>query len=298
MPVDHYENFPVASLLLPRRLREPVENIYRFARSADDLADEGDAPPEDRLAALEQYRQALRTIASGAPIPPFDETGLSEVFVPLQASIAAFGLPIRPFEDLLSAFEQDVVKTRYASAQELMDYCRRSANPVGRLMLHLYNVRDETSLAQSDAICSGLQLTNFWQDVAVDWRKDRVYLPRDAMLAHGVDERYIDERGRDCGDASAQGARDPRQDAAWRDLMREQAAHARGLLLRGAPLARRLPGRIGFELRLVVLGGLRILERLDTLHYDMFRHRPTLGKADWLSLLPRALLFTPRLHES
>lgn len=295
MSVDHYENFPVASLLLPRRLREPVKNIYRFARTADDIADEGDALPDERLAALGQYRRALRDIASNSPSWRFDDTRLLSVFAPLQATIAQFGLPVEPFDDLLSAFEQDVVKTRYASAEELLDYCRRSANPVGRLMLHLYGAYDSANAARSDAICSGLQLTNFWQDVAVDWDKNRVYLPRDAMLRHGIDERYIAARR---GQADTRQARDPRQDAAWQSLMREQTGHARALLLQGYPLARALPGRIGFELRLVILGGLRILERLHTLHYDMFKHRPALEKADWIRLFLRALIFTPTSHES
>ncbi|HUH59886.1 MAG TPA: squalene synthase HpnC [Candidimonas sp.] len=274
MAVDHYENFPVASLLLPRRLRSPVRDIYRYARHADDIADEGCATPEERLRDLGEYREALRQIDAGMPALP-DSDPLSTIFNPLRATVAAFELPITPFFDLISAFEQDVTTHRYESDAQLLDYCRRSANPVGRLMLHLYQAATPRNIAEADAICTGLQLTNFWQDIAIDFEKDRIYLPQDKMRRHGVTPTHISDR--------------LHGDAAWQALMNVQTRQARDLLLSGLPLTRRLGGRIGLELKLVVHGGLRILERLDQLHYDIFFHRPTLNKGDWLRLCWRML---------
>lgn len=267
MPVDHYENFPVASVLLPARLRPPVEAIYAFARSADDIADESDATPEQRLAALEAYEEELNRI--GARVTP--ETRL---FQRLAAMVTEHGLPLQPMRDLLSAFKQDVVVKRYASYADLVDYCRRSANPVGRLMLHLFGAADESHCRQSDAVCTALQLINFWQDVAIDWDKGRVYLPQEDLQRFGVAESDI-----------ANGVADGR----WRALMAFEVARARALMQEGAPLALRMHGRIGWELRLIVQGGLQILEAIEAAEYDVFRHRPTLGKAAWLRLAWRAL---------
>ncbi|HWL30442.1 MAG TPA: squalene synthase HpnC [Burkholderiaceae bacterium] len=272
MAVDHYENFPVASLLLPRRLRTPVKAIYRYARTADDIADEGDAPPALRLARLAAYRSALEHIQSHTTASIDDE--LKPIFVPLAAAIAQWALPIAPFFDLLSAFEQDVVTKRYGDDEQLFDYCRRSANPVGRLMLQLYGAATPPNIAEADAVCTGLQLTNFWQDVAVDWGKQRVYIPQEDLARHGVAEADI-----------AAGNCSP----AWRALMAFEVGRARALLHSGAPLARALPGRIGWELRLIVQGGLRILERIEIGGYDVFRARPVLKKTEWLKLAWRAL---------
>ncbi|GAA4028210.1 squalene synthase HpnC [Actimicrobium antarcticum] len=267
MAVDHYENFPVASILLPARLRPPVEAIYAFARSADDLADEGDAGPDERLTALAGYEQELDLIVAGGESD-------NRMFRKLKAVVIDWHLPVTPLRDLLSAFRQDVVTTRYADFRTLLDYCRRSANPVGTLMLHLYGAADERNLVQSDAICSALQLINFWQDVAVDWKKSRIYLPLEDMARFGVGEMHLDAQ---------------RVDTAWRELMAFEVTRARAMLLAGAPLALRLPGRIGWELRLIVQGGLRILEMIEEVGYDVFRQRPQLGKLDWLRLVWRAL---------
>lgn len=267
MPVDHYENFPVASLLLPGHLREPVEAIYTFARSADDIADEGPATAQERLAALDGYRQQLAIIDRGA-------TPEAPLFARLARNVREFGLPTSLLRDLLDAFAQDVVKKRYADFAELLDYCRRSANPVGRLLLHLYGQASAENLSRSDDICTSLQLINFWQDVAVDWRKERVYLPQDSLARFGVAEAHI----------AAQ-----RVDPAWHTLLGFEVQRAREMMLRGAPLACRLPGRVGWELRLVVQGGLRILERIEDVDYDVFRCRPMLGKRDWIWILLRAL---------
>jgi squalene synthase HpnC len=266
MPVSHYENFPVASLLLPSALRPAVQAIYAFARSADDLADEGNAAPEARLAALDAYDAALSAIEDGQSVG-------GPIFGPLAVTVRQFGLPLLPLRNLLAAFRQDVVTSRYLSFDALLDYCRRSANPVGHLMLHLYEAASDDNLRDADAICSALQLINFWQDVAVDWRKERIYIPQEDLASFGVTPDQI-----------AHGT----LSAGWRRLMAFETSRARALMLSGAPLACRLPGRIGWELRLVIQGGLRILERIETANYDVFRHRPQLGVRDWSVMLWRA----------
>lgn len=268
MSVGHYENFPVASLLLPARLREPVAAIYWFARSADDIADEGNAEPAERLRGLDEFRAHLGDIADG-------RTPTRADFVKLAETIRVHNLPLQPFYDLLDAFSQDVVKTRYADFAEVLDYCRRSANPVGRLMLHLYGAVTPANLERSDAICSALQLINFWQDIALDWQKNRVYLPQEDLQRFGIDEAQI-----------AAGHCDEN----WRALLRFEVSRAAAMLESGAPLALDLPGRIGFELRMVVQGGARILQKIAAREGDIFRHRPQLQARDWPLLMVRALL--------
>ncbi len=267
LPSGHYENFPVASWLLPRPLRDPVALIYRFARSADDIADEGGAAPAERLAGLAAYRAELDRIESG------DEPGMP-LFRDLARIVRLYALPLALFRDLLDAFGQDVVKQRYADFDELLEYCRRSANPVGRLLLHLFGRSEPAALAQSDAVCSSLQLINFWQDIALDWAKGRVYLPQDEMRRYGVTEQQIAARA--CDDA-------------WRGLMQQQCERARRMMLAGAPLARTLPGRVALEIGVTVQGGLRILEKLARSGYDVFRQRPVLRATDWPLLIWRAL---------
>lgn len=284
MAVDHYENFPVASLLLPRHLHIPVQNIYRYARTADDIADEGTASDAVRLSQLASYREALQQISEHSLTLALEDPR-NTIFGPLQDTIRKHHLPLEPFFDLLSAFEQDVRVTRYANDGDLMDYCRRSANPVGRLMLLLYQAETSSNLAYSDAICTGLQLTNFWQDVAIDRLKDRIYIPADKLQRYGVSEQAIDDMMQ-----AARTGQSIAYDTAWTALMQEQVAQARALLLHGLPLTKILSGRIGLELKLIIQGGLRILERLDQLHYDVFLHRPTLRKRDWIVLLWRALV--------
>lgn len=266
MAVDHYENFPVGSWLLPRELRDPILIIYRFARTADDFADEGSDPPEERLAKLDQFRAALDLVAAGRPP---DE--------PLFRSVARIvrdhGLPLQPFRDLLDAFSQDVVKHRYANFGELLDYCRRSANPVGRLLLHLFRRATPDNLAASDSVCSALQLVNFWQDVAVDHDKGRIYLPQDEMARFHVTERQINER---------------RCDERWRALIGFQIERARGMLAPGMRLGRELPGRVGLEIRATVQGGLRVLEKLEQARCDVFHQRPVLQWWDWPIIVGRS----------
>ncbi len=267
MAVDHYENFPVASVLLPAHMRQPIEVIYHFARSADDIADEGDATPDERLAGLAAYQAELDRIAAGTlPQTP--------LFVALAEVISKHALPLQLFRDLLDAFAQDVVKTRYADFPELLDYCRRSANPVGRLVLHLFGRTEAQHLEQSDCICTALQLINFWQDAAVDWKKERIYLPQTDLARFRIGEADL---------ASS------RWSANWAALMDFQIDRSRQLMLRGAPLVHALPGRLGWEIRFTVQGGLRILERLRQVRGNVFERRPTLGKWDWLVLAGRSL---------
>jgi squalene synthase HpnC len=266
MGVDHYENFPVASLLAPAHLRPAIRAIYRFARTADDIADEGDATPAQRLADLAALQRQLDLIESGAPAP---DTGWPD----LADAVRRHGLSIGWLRDLLSAFAQDVTTLRYDDDAALHDYCRRSANPVGRLILELYGRHAAPLTNWADGVCTGLQLANFWQDVAIDWSKGRVYLPRQALAAHGVDEHDI-----------AAG----RVDERWRALMRERTAHARALLEGGTRLPREIGGRAGWELRLVIQGGLRILERIDQAGGDVFGQRPVLKAGDWATMTARA----------
>jgi phytoene synthase len=268
MAVGHYENFPVASLLLPPPLRRPVETIYRFARSADDFADEGDDPPEIRLARLSAYQAQLAAIAKG-------QTPEDALFREIAEIIREYALPVQLFRDLLDAFAQDVTKKRYADYAEVLDYCRRSANPVGRLLLHLFKQTTDSDLRASDAICSALQLVNFWQDADIDYTRDnRVYLPQDEMARFRVSERHLREKIADDG---------------WRQLMRFQVERTRRLILSGKPLGRALPGRVGLEIRVTIQGGLRILEKIEAAGYDVFRRRPVLRSLDWPSMMLKAL---------
>ena len=268
--VDHYENFPVASVLCPPELRPAVAAIYHFARTADDLADEGDAPPAARLADLASYRADLAATANGQ-VP---SSRWPRVFGPLALVLRQRQLPVPLLADLLSAFEQDVVKDRYLDRAELLDYCRRSANPVGRLLLHLYGVGGTDALRQSDAICSALQLANFWQDLSVDTRRGRLYLPLADCARHRVDPATL-LAGQD--------------GPAVRALVSDQVAWATALMRSGAPLVHAIPGRAGWELRLVVQGGLRILEKIAAMDFVTLNARPTLRWFDAPLLAWRAL---------
>lgn len=248
-------------------MRRPIEAIYRFARGADDIADEGNAGDEQRLQGLAAYSAELDRIERG-------QTPKSASFAELASVIAEWKLPLPLFRDLIDAFAQDVVKKRYADFSELMDYCRRSANPVGRLVLHVFGRAGGDNPRRSDAICSALQLINFWQDIALDWAKGRVYLPQEDIARFGVSERMIAER---------------RCTPEWTALLDFQVERSRRLIRAGAPLALDLPGRLGWEIRLTVQGGLRILDRIRRSRGDVFRHRPMLGPADWLRMAGRAL---------
>jgi phytoene synthase len=267
MGVGHYENFPVASLLLPARLRSPVAAIYHFARAADDLADEGDVPAAERLRRLHEFGEQLRRIERREPVE-------DPLFLALAAAIERHRLPLPPFHDLLDAFAQDCVQSRYARFGDLLDYSRRSANPVGRLLLHLFGAASSQTFACADRICSALQLINFWQDVALDFAKDRIYLPREDMQRFEVSEAHI-----------AAAVATPQ----FRALLRFQIARTRSMLHEGAELGRILRGRIGLEIRMIVAGGDTILQKLLDADCDVFRQRPMLRAHDWLAMLMRSL---------
>ncbi len=266
MGVDHYENFPVASILMPPHLRHPVGLIYRFAREADDFADEGERAPAERLALLQGFERELDRIEAG-------EAPAIAWFAELAAVIRDHRLPLQLFRDLLSAFAQDVTQNRYPDYPAVLDYCRRSANPVGRLLLVLYGDATDQNHVWSDAICSSLQLINFWQDVDIDYRKNRIYFPLDEMARHGITETQI----------AAREANGP-----WRTFMRFQVDRTRRFLQSGAPLGHTLKGRLGLEMRMIIAGGDRILTKISQANYDVFRRRPVLRPHDWLLMLAKS----------
>jgi hydroxysqualene synthase len=272
--ITHYENFPVASWLCPPHLRVPIAAIYWFARTADDLADEGDVTPQQRLDDLAAFRADLIASSKGEST----STRWPQVFTPLAAVIIKFSLPIKHLDDLLSAFEQDIRKTRdgqgYATEAELHDYCARSANPVGRLLLHLYGITDDVALAYSDNICTALQLINFWQDISQDIPRGRFYLSDAACAQFNVSR------------ADLLGLKQTKNTT---NLIAAQAVNTLAMMQKGSKLVHLIPGRAGWELRFVVQGGLRILDKIKALDYAMLEKRPKLTKLDyvvigWLTL--------------
>ena len=267
--VEHYENFPVASVLCPPHLRPVITAIYHFARTADDIADEGDAPPAARLQDLEAYRNELNSVLGGAQ--PAERW--SRVFGPLAPMVKSHRLPPDQLHALLDAFSQDVRNPPYPDRTALIDYCSRSANPIGRLLLHLYGIHDPASLRQSDAICSALQLINFWQDLSVDSPRHRHYVPHEDLQRHGVTQQQLVNR---------------EDSPAVRRLVSELCGWARELMLSGSTLPLNVPGRAGWELRLVVQGGLRILEKIQQMDHAALNRRPKLGPLDVPVLLWRA----------
>jgi squalene synthase HpnC len=271
MARDHYENFPVGSLLIPRDKRKYVYSIYAFARTADDFADEGygEAGLDEagRLAALDDWERRLEASYRGEANHP--------VFIALAETAKELRLPIRLFRDLLSAFKQDVTKRRYANFDEVLDYCARSANPIGSLILLLFGHHEERLHKLSDSICTGLQLTNFWQDVSIDIRKDRIYLAQDEMADFGV---------------SVDDLRDGRSSDRTAALLRLQVERTRKLFEDGRRLPGMVKGRLAFELRLTWLGGMRILRRIEEQGYDTLRARPVITKWDKIALLLQSLI--------
>jgi phytoene synthase len=273
----HYENFPVASRLLPRRMRPHVAAVYAFARAADDIADEGRRSPAERHALLDGWLRRLRAAAAPdarsadastggtAPPVPGEPANTVDIFLALGASIRAIGLPVSLFEDLVSAFRQDIATARYASWSDLFDYCRRSANPVGRLVLQIAGYRDRTLETASDAVCTALQLTNFWQDLKVDFERGRIYLPVEERAAHGARED------------------DLRADALapeWRRAVAAAVTRTRGLFDAGRPVCDGVRGRLRHQLRATWLGGVRILDKLERAGFDSVRSRPRLRGSD------------------
>lgn len=264
---SHYENFPVASWLVPAAMRPHIAAIYAFARTADDFADEGDVSDAERLDRLDEWSAKLHA----APV--------DAIFVALHDTLDKFQIDPQLCEDLLSAFRQDVTTKRYATWHDLLDYCRRSANPVGRLVLAVAGYRDESLAQKSDAVCTALQLVNFWQDIEKDWAKGRVYVPAELSQRHGADERDL-----------AAGRMTP----AWTASLTECAGRTRALFDEGRGVADGVSGRLRWELRATWLGGSRILTRLEASNFDIFRHRPTLGLADSAALVWDMVSWQPR----
>ncbi len=263
LATHHYENFHIVSFLLPKHLHQDFYNVYAFCRWADDLGDEiGDR--EESLRLLQWWREETQAMYGGRATHP--------VFVALAGTAERRSLPPEPFLDLIHAFEQDQRKTRYADWSEVLEYCRFSANPVGRLVLLLCGYRDAERFAMSDATCTGLQLANFWQDVIVDWGKDRVYLPQDLLARHGVGEDAIAAR---------------RFSPAFAAVMREAVSYARDCFRRGLPLAQTLDARLSLDIELFSRGGLAILDKIEQQGFDVLRGRPKISKAERVSLLVR-----------
>ena len=254
-------------MLLPARLRKPVELIYRFARAADDFADEGELSDYERLGRLASFSRELHLIERGEP-------SRVALFQDLAPTIREHRLPLSLFHDLISAFSQDVTKKRYADVTEVLDYCRRSANPVGRLLLVLYDAATPQNLKWSDSICSSLQIINFLQDIAIDYAIGRIYLPQDELTRFGISEAQIAARS---------------SDRRWREFITFQVGRARNMLWQGAPLGRALKGRVGLEMRMIIAGGDRILTKILTVGGDVFQRRPVLRAHDWPLMFFRTL---------
>jgi len=265
----HYENFPVASFLLPKIVRPHIAAIYAFARTADDFADEEQRVPEERYRLLNDWRDLLWQAAD-----PASQTPYSPLFRALGHTIRVCGLPVTLLEDLLSAFRQDVATTRYATWADLLAYCRRSANPIGRLLLRICGYADEAIAVRSDAVCTALQLTNFWQDLAIDYGRGRLYLPREAWHAAGAREEDLA-----AGRLSAQ----------WLTALQDAGGRTRALFADGRAVCDLVEGRLRYELRLTWLGGMLVLDRLGAAGYDVFTARPTLGRGDVPALAWRAM---------
>jgi squalene synthase HpnC len=277
----HYENFPVASLLLPAHMRPAIAAIYAFARRADDFADEPGPSPAERIALLDDWQRRLH--ASAPAVSPEDGVAMAQradagddlIFVALHDAIHRHNLPTELFDDLLSAFRQDVSTSRYATWSDVLDYCRRSANPVGRLVLRVAGYAQRDMDERSDAVCTALQLTNFWQDFGVDWRRGRLYLPEEDRDRAGADEQDL-ERGR--------------WTASWQTALDAVVGRTRELFAQGRSICDAVPGRLSWELRITWLGGSRILDKVQT-SVDALHRRPRLNAADIPLLIGRAVVW-------
>ena len=271
----HYENFPVASWLLPRAMRPHIAAVYAYARVADDIADEGSAPADERMKQLDAWRRRLHAAVIAA-VPASVDTDAHEdlIVIALAHSIRTLDLPVTLFDDLLSAFGQDTMTTRYDSWAGVFDYCRRSANPVGRLVLRIAGYGDAALDRSSDALCTALQLTNFWQDFGRDWRAGRVYVPAEVQRACGAAESQL-ERGT--------------FDAAWTRAIAMCASVTEDLFEQGRAVCDGVSGRLRYELRFTWLGGHRILNRVAAARESLMTSRPTLGARDVPALAWQAL---------
>jgi len=267
---NHYENFPVASILLPKNIRKPTAAIYAFARNADDFADEGSDNDKARLDKLDSYERELDIIENGG-------ASTDPVFIALAHTIRKFDLPVLQFRKLLSAFKQDVTKKRYDTIEEVLDYCDRSANPVGFLVLSLAGKNNELVIKQSNSICSALQIINFLQDISKDYEIGRIYLPLDEMKKFNIDESFLERR---------------EYNNDWQNLISSLLEKTEVLLKEGSTLAKSLDFRLGFEINLTVLGGMRIITKLRKINQSRFLYQARLNILDWVYLLVSSLVLT------
>ncbi len=268
---NHYENFPVLSITLPQEVKKHIAVVYQFARQADDLADEGDVNLELRIKNLELYEKQLTDCLSGKFIIDF--------WMALKNTINECNLTTQYFYDLLSAFKQDVLIKRYSSYYDLLDYCRRSANPVGRIVLEICGVRNPDALSYSDSICTALQLTNFYQDVLIDWQKGRIYIPQIEMEKFGVSEKIFEEK---------------QNNANFKSLLKFQIERTRELFAEGRKLLPFLPSALLVQIRMTIFGGEKILDKIEGLEYDVLVQRPKLSKVDYLKIFAKGLLTNAR----
>lgn len=269
---SHYENFPVASLLVPKEKRKYIYAVYAFARAADDFADEPDIEggQEKRLALLDEWNSKLRDC--------YDNKSYDPIFIALGATVRECKIPIEPFENLLKAFRQDVVKNRYSNFEEVLKYCSNSAEPVGRIVLMIFGKHNEEMFLYSDKICTALQLTNFWQDISIDLKKDRVYLPLDDMKKYGYSETELLKKN--CNEN-------------FRSLMEFQVKRTEEIFEEGKKLFNLIKAeeelkKLNWELKLTWLGGKEILEKIKKLNYDVLSKRPKLNLFDKLKLITRS----------
>ncbi|MDH7604578.1 MAG: squalene synthase HpnC [Melioribacter sp.] len=263
---SHYENFPVVSFFLPNKLKKHIAVIYQFARQADDIADEGNYPIDFRLMLLENYKNTLISTLKGIYEDDF--------WMALGNTINSMKLTPEYFFNLLSAFEQDVTVTRYKTFDDLLNYCERSANPVGRLILELFDIRDEKVMDYSDAVCTALQLTNFYQDISIDYKKNRIYLPLNEMKKFGVSENIFELK---------------KNNANFKQLLKFHIEKTKELFNKGKNILNYLPGILRLQIKLTILGGEKILEKIEELDYDTLNYRPILSKKDLVNLFFRAI---------
>lgn len=275
----HYENFPVGSVLAPAHMQKAIHSLYAFMRTADDFADENRANGDEaeRLAYLESWDELLTQMVSSTPQHP--------IFIALKKTVADYHLPIEWLRDLLTAFKLDVTKRRYGNQQELLDYCRYSANPVGRLILTLFGYRSEPLYQLSDAICTGLQLANHWQDVAVDLAKDRIYLPQDEMSVHGLSDLDLFELK-----SSNVPLTSTEKGKRFQKFLAYKVQETQKLFEKGKPLPSFVRGRLRLELKLTWWGGVTVLQKIQAIQMDVFQHRPVVGKWDWFTLVFKSLI--------
>ena len=259
---SHYENFPVISFFVPRELRKHVAIVYKFARQADDIADEGNISDEERLEQLESYELALSD--------SLNRKYRDNFWAALHNTITTKKLSVENFFNLLKAFKQDVIKKRYEDFEDVLAYCSNSANPVGRIILELYNINDEETILYSDSICTALQLTNFYQDVSVDYNKGRIYIPADELDEFNIEQEIFESK---------------KNNANFKKLMELQISRTKILFKDGSKILPKLPANLSRQIKWTISGGEKILEKIEEINYDVLNNRPKLSKIDYIKLI-------------